>query len=802
MKSPLIVDVAVDQPLDKSFSYLVPESMAGRAEPGMRVLVPFGRRKVTGYILGPAEITGIEGMKEIEAWLDPAPLFGPPMLEFFRWISAYYLAPLGEVIRTGLPSGINSSSFRVVRRSTLSIDPDTINQKDKELLSLIPEGSELPLREIEKRAGRSGLSLLYRLSKKGIVELDTKVEIGRVRTKKEKWITVAQFKQADGGQAGKRGEEIIDHLMSEGEMPQKALIDAMGTTSQTLARLESKGFIKMFEKEVYRDPYLLPVRAVGPPLLTDHQQTAMEKISAALEKGEYSPFLLEGLTGSGKTEIYLRTIEQAGGCGLVLIPEISLTPQLSARFRERFGDRVAVLHSGLSDGERYDQWRRIREGSFDIVVGARSAIFAPLKEVKVIVVDEEHETSYKQEEGVKYNARDLALVRGKMEKAVVILGSATPSLESRENVSEGKLEQLSLPERVSARPLPAVEVVDMRKQKKGWISPRMSELIGECLEKKEQVLLFLNRRGFAPSILCRDCGHYFKCPHCSVTLTWHQREESLRCHYCNYRIRALPLCPVCNSDNVSGIGIGTERLEAEIRERFPDAGVARMDRDTVRKRGAVEEILNSFGRGDFDILIGTQMVAKGHHFPDVTLVGVLMADLSLNVPDFRAAERTFQLLTQVAGRAGRGDLPGRVLIQTFSPEHYAILHGGEDMRMTFYDKEREIRMEFDYPPFSRLLNLKMEGRREEHVIRCAGFLKQSARKLAGQEKGANIEILGPAAAPLSRVKGCHRWLMLVKCRDSGILHRFARKLLSEMARKGATPAGVRIIPDIDPCHLL
>lgn len=800
-----MVEVAVDQPVDKTFSYLLPAHLAGKVLVGMRALVPFGRRRVTGYILKINVDTKIEKLKELDACLDKDPVFNPTMLDFFLWIASYYLVPVGEVIKTALPPGINSSSRRFARVTEKGRQcGNEIKGTEAELLSFIDGKGETSLSSVERRFGSKGeLSKLCRLVESGLIEIETKIQGGRVKVRTERFVRLA-FRQATSSVGvSKRWLEIVNYLEEKHEVPLATLLRELRTTRTTLNGLNEAGIIEYIDKEVYRDPFCLPIRESAPAVLNSDQQTVMSDIEDALKKGGYAPFLLEGKTGSGKTEIYLRAIERVGGKAIVLIPEISLTPQITARFRERFGDRVAVLHSRLSEGERYDQWRRIKEGLLDIVVGARSAVFAPVDDVRIIIVDEEHEASYKQEDGIRYNARDLALVRGKMEDSLVILGSATPSLESVHNARSGKIGHLMLPERVQKRPLPSIDIVDMRKEAKNtWLSAALQALLKENLDRGEQSLLFLNRRGFAPFVLCGDCGHTFRCPHCSVTLTWHQGAGVLRCHYCDYKLPALPLCPECGGGDVKGLGFGTEKLEELLRESLGDARIARLDRDTVKKKGDLESILNSFEKGEVDILLGTQMIAKGHHFPGVTLAGVLMADLSLNLPDFRAAERTYQILTQVAGRAGRGDSPGRVVIQTFNPEHYSILPGGEKDGQRFYERELAMREEYSYPPFSRLVNFKVDGNEEKEVTICIKRIKEFGKEVLRENVALRIEILGPAPAPISRIKGKFRWHLLAKCEDAACLHKFVKKVILKMKSGGGTPSSVRVVTDFDPYNLL
>ena len=518
---------------------------------------------------------------------------------------------------------------------------------------------------------------------------------------------------------------------------------------------------------------------------------------------QFSPFLIYGVTGSGKTEIYLRAIEEVlkqGREAIVLVPEISLTPQLLSRFKDRFGENLCLLHSGLGRGERYDQWRRIWKGGVQIALGARSAIFAPFKNVGIIVVDEEHDPSYKQEEKLKYHARDLAVVRAKQNGTTLLLGSATPSLESFYNAERGKFHLLNLPERIERKPLPRVEVVDMRGEG-GPLSEKVKVALQKNIGNREQSLLFLNRRGFANFILCPDCGLTFKCPNCSVTLTYHLRDRSLQCHYCDYQVPAPGDCPQCQGHRLRGMGIGTERLEQEIRLLFPEAQVSRMDRDTTSRRRSHQEILKGLESGKIDILVGTQMIVKGHDFPNVTFVGVVSADTSLHFPDFRSSERTFQLLTQVAGRAGRGRAFGEVVIQTYNPDHYSILKAKIHDFVGFYQEEIQFRKALDYPPFSRLINLRIIGNSERKTRAASEEMGRIGKFLLKGGLGKGIEILGPSAAPFAKMRGKFRWQMLVKGKSPELLHQFARELSSRLEDE-IKGQGVNLDIDVDPVFIL
>lgn len=740
-----IIEVAIPLPLDTTFHYRVPEALRPRVAPGRRVLVPFGRRKVTGYVLGYAADEGRELREAIEA-LDDAPLFTARELELYRWAAGYYLHPLGEVIKAALPAGINVQSRRGAT------------------------------------ADKSGEELT-----------------GGQRVRTETLYRPAPHATA----AVPRGKAaaILARVGETGEATAAELRGLFGDCAPQLRRLRELGLLETEEREVYRDPFRQEAVEHDSPLpLNAGQAEALVEIAAALDGERFAPFLLFGVTGSGKTEVYLQAIAHAldqGRTALVLVPEIALTPQLVNRFRRRFRCGIAVLHSGLSDGERYDEWRRIRRGEAAIVIGARSAIFAPLERIGMIVVDEEHEGSYKQGEGFRYNARDLALVRGKMEGACVVLGTATPQVTTWHAATTGKLGLLTLPERANGLPLPRAELLDARGQRGEALLPRLAEAIEQNLDHGGQTLLFLNRRGFATWLTCEECGHVLRCPNCAVTLTYHQRKNHHVCHYCDYAIPAPSVCPGCGSGEVTHLGLGTEQVEARMRERFPAAGVDRMDRDTTAGKGGHARILRRVAERRTDILIGTQMVAKGHDFPGITLVGVLSVEATLNIPDYRSAERTFQLATQLIGRAGRGEDPGRVLIQTLNPEHYALTHAINADPSGFYAAELAFRRETGYPPFVHLAALYLSGTAGAAVEAESRRLAEHLRTLR-LEAGGRVEILGPVPPPLAKLRGRFRWQLLLKAPNRLALHR----LLARCRAGYAPPAGVRLQIDVDPVDLL
>lgn len=745
-----VIEVAIPLPLDRTFHYAVPEQLRSSVMQGVRVFVPFGRRKLTGYVLGPASAPAGE-LKEVIAVLDEEPLLTPRELAFCRWIASYYLQPLGEVIKTSLPAGINIES----RGKTAS--------------------------------GGAG------------EEPDHQLKGGRGIRRERFYRATDPASTATGLRGTAAG--ILLFLLEQGEASRGRIGELFPNPSAPLRRLTELGLASVEEREVYRDPFRdEPAVPTPPRMLNQAQAEAFARIAEALSGGDFAPFLLHGVTGSGKTEVYLHAIARAlelGKRALVLTPEIALTPQLVSRFRGRFDCGIAVLHSGLTPGERYDEWRRIRRGEASIVIGARSAIFAPLEDLGIIVVDEEHEASYKQSEGVTYNARDLALVRGKLERAAVVLGSATPLVTTSYAARTGKIRCLSLPERVRGLPLPEARIVDARRLKETSFSADLAAALAENLAHGGQTLLLLNRRGFATFLVCRDCGHVFRCPNCSVTLTYHRSRQRHFCHYCDFSLPAPSVCPECSGTDIGLFGRGTERVEDEVKELFPDARVARMDSDTTTGRGGHARILKRLEEGAIDILIGTQMIAKGHDYPGVTLVGVVSADATLNIPDFRSAERTFQLVSQVMGRAGRGDAPGTVVIQGVSADHYALLRAASHDYEGFYAEEIAFREDAGYPPFAHLAMAVISGTAEKAVEKGA---QDAARLFRAGRQALNIraEILGPAPAPLAKVRGRFRWQIMLKARNRTEL----KRLLLHFQREWNPPRVLRTTLDVDPVDTL
>ncbi len=805
-KGGLYAEVAIALPLEKTFHYAVPPQLGPICEIGKRVLVPFGKRTVTGYILEqsrhlPPDITG-RNVKEILDVLDETPLFDKEMLPFFRWVADYYLAPLGQVIKTALPPGINWESYyhcsltqegkRVAMEGSRRQDPAV-----EVLQAIDPEQGNLFNQLLKAHPHRS---LFFSLQKKGLIALEARIKPGRTKVKRAAFVEIMPPPSSPEPLTSKE-EEIYAFLTEQKKVSLGDLRKRFRQASSVLKKLIQRGMVAVQEEEIYREPVSETVeREEAPFSLNPEQQAALQQIGQALNEHTFRPFLLYGVTGSGKTEVYLRAAHDALALGkraLILVPEISLTPQLVGRFQRKLEAEIALLHSGLSPGERYDQWRKVNKGLATVVIGARSAVFAPCRDLGLIIVDEEHETSYKQEDGVRYNARDLALVRAQREKAVVIIGSATPSLESFYNAQRGKYQTLHLTQRVAGGVLPHVDIVDLRGKKPTLLSPPLQEAVARNLEDGGQSLLFLNRRGFSRSAICADCGSAFTCHNCSVTLTLHARRQALLCHYCGYHIPAFPVCPHCGGGMIQLRGFGTERVEEEVRRLFPQARVARMDSDVMTRRGSSARLLMALERGEIDILVGTQMIVKGHDFPQITLVGIITADVALNLPELRAAERCFQLISQAAGRAGRGRRPGRVIIQTFLPEHYAIQKAKDHDFVGFYQQEMATREALRYPPVTRMVNVRVSSTNphdaEQGIQRLA---KKGETVLKGlQEK---VEMLGPGPAPLYQIKGRYRWQLLLKGEGVISLQRLSRTLLQE----GRGLKGVRVEVDVDPLSML
>jgi primosomal protein N' (replication factor Y) len=798
----MYINVALNIPSDKVFTYEVPDALSHQIKIGKRVFVPFGRRKRTGFIVAidvPCDLTKVKSVMEI---LDDEALFSDADLDFYQWIATYFMYPLGKTLAELIPAGIEKKDFLWITPLDLPADV-SVSPAQGKLLALLqqyPQG--ISLHNLTEASGLKNISTIVQnlhLSGLLLIEEKSKKQLG---VRSEKIVSLGN-ENLTGTKLTGRQELVVEFLQKHGSMSIGNLIKKANTSSAVVNNLHQKGIIQFTASEVIRRASFQSAisRATERITLNSEQNQALQEISHNLGKNIFTPILLHGVTGSGKTEVYLNAIEKvmaAGGSAIYLVPEIALTPQLISRIAGRFDEQnIAVLHSGIAEAIRYDQWRQIKRGKVNLVIGARSALFAPLANLSLIIVDEEHDASYKQDERLCYHARDLAVLKAKQSKATVILGSATPGLRSFFNAKTKKYRYLELRQRVNDKSLPKVEIIDMKAQKeKTGKAPILSDAlitaIGETLSRKEQVLLFLNKRGFDTFLVCADCGHNFRCPNCAVSLKNHLAENLIKCHYCDYSQKALPLCPSCKGSRVLTYGVGTQKLEKEIEVLFPSARLQRMDSDTTSRKGAQEQILAALEKKEIDILIGTQMITKGHDFPFITLVGVISADTSLNIPDFRASERTFQMLTQVAGRGGRGDAPGRVVIQTFNPEHYALKHAQSHDYKSFYAEEIQFRQALQYPPFGRIINVRLSSIKKEALMERANLIGKQAKKLAARLGGA-AEIIGPAESPLAKIRGRFRYQMLIKGQDVNALHQIARELLEKH-----TDSVVKITVDVDP----
>jgi primosomal protein N' (replication factor Y) (superfamily II helicase) len=791
--------------------YRVPPSLWRESLPGCRVLLPLGRRRVLGIVCELTGSTSRPQLKEIEAVLDGVPVLDDTLLALCRWMSEYYLSPLAEVVGAALPGPLRIETERRVSLAAAIPRDVSLSDGERALVEVLRVGPQTAA-ALSRTLGWKSSELSRRiqlLRRKGWLEMDETLR-ERTLTKRLRFYEVNRQATSAAEATLRRRPAIAalyrylqDHPLRRASVPE--LRASFPGVAVKLRTLTAAGLVRWTDEEIYRTtaaaPPPGPDRRVTP---TEDQQQALQAIAAARE---FAPFLLWGVTGSGKTEVYLRAIADvlAGDrTALVLVPEISLTHQLVDRLQARFGPRVAVLHSALSLGERWDEWRRIARGEAPIVVGARSAVFAPLPRLALIVVDEEHDGSYKQDEGIRYHGRDVAVMRARLMRCPIVLGSATPSMESYHNARGVRYQLLELRQRVEARSLPEVEIVDLRRSRGGGRpagSPAFAPVLTASLRANfaagGQTLVFLNRRGFASVMQCQACGEVITCPNCCVALTYHRAWHALRCHHCDHTVREPRQCPVCAEPALTVWGPGTEQVESALRELLPGARVARMDRDTMTRKGAQRALLSAWEAGKIDVLIGTQMITKGHDIPGVTLVGVLLADLSLNFPDFRSAERTFQLLTQVAGRAGRGDRAGRVIVQTLQPDHFSLRHAAQHDFAGFAEIELGHRRELGYPPFSRLVLIRAEGEQLAAVERIARAIGEQLRA-AGDRR---LSVLGPAPAPIERLRGRHRWQVLCRASSGALLRRHVGAV-REHLRGAARAAAVRVIVDVDPQSML
>jgi len=808
----MFVKTAVNIPTDRTFVYSVPSALESTTTPGKRALVPFGRRTLAAYILEVLPDSDHPETKDIIRILDPEPLFDPEDLAFYKWLSGYYLQPLGKILAEALPSGITPKTERVILPAPGCDVSATegLSEKETVLMNFLRDtpGGISWEKANQLLPGRAMASTLAALQERGFVVVEERVKHAGISRKMEKWLSCSE-PFPDGIKLTARQQALLQSIKNSGEIALSRLKSQRCYTPSLLDALKKKGGLRITSRETFRGDGTSLLEGSQPerPILNGEQVKAVRKIGRKLSQARFSVCLLHGVTGSGKTEVYLNAMEEAlrseGGV-LFLVPEISLTTQLMERIRSRFPEReIAVLHSDIPGTIRYDWWRRIRRGDIKIVVGARSAVFAPVKRLRLIIVDEEHDGSYKQDERTRYNGRDAAIIRGRISGATVVLGSATPGLQTYYYTRLGKYAYLSLPNRVENRPLPKVEVVcmDEEKDETGAIpilSAPLVRAMSDSLAQGCQTLLFLNRRGFHTFFYCPDCRHVLSCPHCTVSLTFHADTGRLHCHYCDHNEKMNPTCPACGGGRVLRYGAGTERLEAEVMRHFPHASIGRMDRDTVTGRGNREEILKRLEKREIDILVGTQMITKGHDFPHINLIGVISADMSLNIPDFRAAERTFQLLTQVSGRSGRGDIPGRVIIQTLNPDHYAVMKASRHDYLSFYEEEINLRKTFSYPPFSRMITLHLSAVDQARAQLDMAALKTELTAIRNRERAyKRIEVIGPTRSPIEKIRGRYRWQIILKGKEITPLHGLARAIL--LLEKAGS---LRITADVDPLHFM
>jgi len=830
-----LVELVFAIPTERSFYYSVPDDLLDLAQVGVRAVAPIGKRVLTGFIINvideneiakELEKISLQELKEIEDILDTIPFFDDKFLNFARWIADYYFSSLGEVLEAAVPAGTDVESKKII-----VVDPNYIFEEIKntdakranylKLLRILSEKEEHTFSELKKKLKKVGIQsninyYLSKLERKGLASIFLEKRKPIVKVKKEKVVELGDLSFEEFSELvsklEKRSIKQVNVLVTlfvakDKKMRQSELIEKTKASSQVIKALAKKKFVKITEVEVKREYVELYQEEKKDFKLTDEQVKAIEIISKSIDENKFDIFLIHGVTASGKTQIYLELIDkiiQQGKTALYLVPEIALTPQIIRRIKNRFGDLVGVLHSRLSPGERFDEWRSVIKQEYKIVIGPRSAVFAPLKNIGLIVVDEEHDASYKQSENAPYyHGRDTAIMRSKVENAVVVLGSATPSLESYFNAMSGRYKLIELKKRIDDAVMPLINLIDLRKEKEdnrmiGSFSQTLVDKIKFTLSKNEKVIILQNRRGFATYVICPDCGYTELCKNCAVTLTYHLIKKEYICHYCSYSKKELSVCPVCGSLEIRYKGIGTQRVEDELEQIIPGSRIARMDLDTTQKKYSFSKILNDFGEGKYNVLLGTQMVAKGLDFPDVTFVGVVSAESTMLIPDFRSSEKTFQLLSQVAGRSGRSKLQGEVAIQTYRPESYTLQFVQQNDYYGFYQREIFEREQAKYPPFYKLALIEFKSPNINQVKRAATefhkFLKYD-RKI--------LEVLGPSPAYIAKISGRYRWHIIIKSNraydpNGNYLHNVLKQALNEFHSRVKKISGVRIIVDIDP----
>ncbi len=818
--TPRFVEVALPVPVRQTFTYRIPTGVGDLIKIGTRVTVPFGKRRLTGYAVSLSrdfdESLKIEEskLKNVIELLDDEPLLTEEIIQLTKWTSNYYLSSWGEVLKASLPAGINATIEEIVKITPLGKDEASTLKNRKtapsNILLQLSKRNKPSVRELKKQFGTPKATRAIRsLEKRKLIERYHQTLPTKVQPKRRKFVRLLSNNRNEEKDKplSETHKKILSFLReNNGEALFTDVIEKADVGASPINTLAKRGFLEVSVKEIFRDPLAdSKIPEIKDLVLTDEQELVLNKIDSSIKKEKFETFLLHGVTGSGKTEVYIRAMKKVlsrGKSALMLVPEIALTPVFSKRLRAVFGKGVAILHSSLSAGERFDEWRRIRRGDAKVVIGTRSAVFAPLENLGLVVVDEEHDGSYRQHEMPFYNGRDVAIVRANFANAVVVLGSATPALETFHNSKTNKYKYLSLPNRIGNRPLAKAELIDMRKVfaaagKDLIFSPQLLKSIEETHLRGEQSIILLNRRGFSQFVLCRNCGETMKCQNCDITLTYHRQKQKLICHYCDHQEKVPENCPECESHFLYFMGEGTEQIEKLLRQKFPKLTISRVDRDTTKRKRELENILSDFSDGKIDMLVGTQMLAKGHDFHNVTLVGVISVDLGLSLPDFRSAERTFQLLTQVAGRAGRGDLAGRVLIQTYYPEHYALIHSQAQNYDAFYAEEVEFRRKMHYPPFTALCGILIKSKNYGYALDTARILRTC---LDSANADGNCIILGPAPASLPRLKGEYRIQILIKSEGRKTLREALNKAVAIAESKNCDMRTVFI--KIDPINLL
>jgi primosomal protein N' (replication factor Y) (superfamily II helicase) len=802
-----IVSVIVDVPArqtDKTFDYLIPDEYIGSILPGMRIIVPFGPRKIQGFVVGLKDKSDFAKLKEISEPMDLYPVLTEELLDLGDWLAEKTLCYKISGFQAMLPAALKAKYEKKLilaenvdpLQLSLILQPFFIESRELTWDEALKHGI---LSEIQKEAGNKRIDVIYevkeRVRKKKLKHILPELSIEELIIEKEKINT----------RAGKQKDVIDFFIHRHNPIELRTLLSELKISSHTVSALVDKKILMEKELEVYRDPYQdRQFKQTYPLPLTKGQQRVILPIQQSILSEEHHVFLLYGVTGSGKTEVYLQSIQtvlEKGKEAIVLVPEISLTPQMVHRFKGRFGEKVAVLHSGLSAGEKYDEWRKIQRKEVSVVVGARSAVFAPFENIGIIIIDEEHETSYKQEENPRYHARDVAIQRAEHFQCPVVLGSATPSLESFARANKKVYQLLSLPTRMNNQALPAVEIIDMRDElrsgNRSMFSSILFEKMKDRLEKKQQIVLFLNKRGHSSFIMCRDCGYVVNCPHCDISLTYHQSQQKMKCHYCGHEEYVPKQCPECKSEHIRYFGTGTQKVEEELGKVLPEARVIRMDVDTTSRKGSHEKLLEAFQNGKADILLGTQMIAKGLDFPNITLVGVLTADTMLHLPDFRSSEKTFQLLTQVSGRAGRHELPGEVIIQTYSPEHYSVELSGKQDYDQFYQYEMMVRKTHRYPPFYYLSLITIT---HEELMKVVSITEKITKYLRSKLSN-NAIVLGPVASPIPKINNRYRYQCLIKYKQEPELSN-ALKIILDQYQQEMASSGLQITVDLNPYILM